>query len=281
MKVRIAVAQFATEVHQVEKNLKKIVRFVDQAKQAKAQVIVFPEHFLTGSVRVRPDLIDQEGRLVKTICQVARQYRIDIVAGSVVEMKKGETFNTSYYIDSKGKILGSYSKINLWLPERTYVTPGRTARAFQTRYGKVGLSICWDLAFPELFRLYARQGAEIVFNVSWWCLEDAGPGLRFAPDSVRKFIDSCCVARAFENGLAFVYANVASQGVVNGQPFHSAGHSQIALPFVGAVHRLENNREALFVEKIDTSIVRVAEQAYEIRHDLRTRLKSGLHGARM
>ena len=78
--------------------------------------------------------------------------------------------------------------MNLWIPERSYLTAGNTTSVFQTRFGKVGLSICWDLAFPEFFRaLVRRRGARLVFCPSYWVGKDAGIG-QAKPYRVSRFV---------------------------------------------------------------------------------------------
>ncbi|MCX7590638.1 MAG: carbon-nitrogen hydrolase family protein, partial [Kiritimatiellae bacterium] len=165
MRVRLAVVQFQPAFGEVETNLRRMTRFVERAAKQEADVVVFPENFLTGPVRGRPELIDGKGVLLNAVRQIARQHGIDVLAGSFVERRNGRNYNTSYYIDRTGRVLGRYDKINLWLPERDYIASGRVPCMLQTRYATVGLSICWDLAFPELYRFYARRGVQIVLSL--------------------------------------------------------------------------------------------------------------------
>lgn len=73
-------------------------------------------------------------------------------------------YNTAYFISNDGSILGTYRKKNIWHPERAYLTSSTTDphEVFDTPIGKVGLLICWDIAFPEAFRELIAHGAEIV-----------------------------------------------------------------------------------------------------------------------
>jgi predicted amidohydrolase len=66
--------------------------------------------------------------------------------------------NTTYYIDSSGKIKSRYRKVNLWRSERKYFVPGHKVSVFNTKFGKIGLIICWDLIFPEVFRKMVKRG---------------------------------------------------------------------------------------------------------------------------
>jgi predicted amidohydrolase len=271
MKCRVAIVQFRTKLHDPAHNLERMAGFVRRARRGGAHVVVFPEEFLTGPLRSRLDLADGRGAYRAAFQQLAHRHRIDVVAGSVVERVRGRCYNTCYYLDAAGRVLGRYRKMNLWLTERSYATAGRRPSCFRTSYGTVGLSICWDLAFPELYRACARRGAQIVFNTSLWSRQDAGPGLRFAPSSEKRFVDACCVARAFENELFVVYCNAAGTWTLDGRRYESIGHSQVAAPFHGAMARLAHNREQMLLQEIDTKLLDVAERAYRIRADLQDR----------
>jgi predicted amidohydrolase len=269
MRITIAVVQFEIAQFDPEKNLARAEGFLQEAARHKADLIVFPEDFVLGPLNGRADLADFEGRYVRHFQELARRYAIEIVPGSIIEGDEKGLYNTAYYIDRTGQILGRYRKVNLWLSERSYVDPGQQAVVCETRFGKIGLAICWDLAFPELFRAMLAEGAEIVLCPSYWCYEDAGIGMQHDPDSDVKFVDALCTARAFEQEIILVYANAA--GVLELGEEHGTllGHSQITVPFKGALHICEHNREEMFIETIDTAILADAETAYEIRSDLR------------
>jgi predicted amidohydrolase len=266
MEIDIAVAQMDVEPAAPAVNLEKAAAFVEKAAAGGAKVIVFPENFLNRHPRGREDLVDFKGKYREHFRRLARTYGIDIVAGSVTEGSRLGWFNTTHYIDSRGEILARYRKINLWLYEAEDITPGNEVVVADASYGRVGFAICWDLAFPELFRRMAHAGAEVVFCASFWCYEDAGPGLEYDRQAEEKFVDSLCVARAFENEICMVYCNAAGTTARDGYTT-SIGHSQIAVPFKGALSRLDQQEE-LLIQRVDTSILRVAEQAYQIRRDL-------------
>lgn len=269
MQINIAVVQFEIEQFAPEKNLAKAERFIQKAVAQQAQIIVFPEDFVMGPLNGRADLADFDGRYVKYFQELAVKYAIDIVPGSIIEGDETGLYNTAYYIDRSGEILGRYRKVNLWLSERSYVDPGRDAVVCSTRFGKVGLAICWDLAFPELFRAMVAEGAEIVLCPSYWCYEDAGIGMQYDPNSDVKFVDALCTARAFEQEIILVYANAAGTLDLGEEHGTLLGHSQVTVPFKGALQLCDHNREEMFVQSVDTAILADAETAYEIRSDLR------------
>jgi predicted amidohydrolase len=268
MHVKIAVVQFEIEQFAPEKNLAKAERFIQAARAQEADIIVFPEDFLTGPLLGRFDLVDPDQRHVKRFQELAQQYSIDIVPGSIIESDETGLHNTTYYIDRSGKILGRYCKVNLWLTERSYLEPGREAIVCSTRFGKIGLAICWDLAFPELFRAMLAHGAEIVCCPSYWCYEDAGIGLKHNPNSEAAFVDALCTARAFEQNIVLAFANAAGTLNLGSAQATLLGHSQITTPFKGPLQRCDHNRETLFVQSVDTHILQDAETSYKIRSDL-------------
>jgi predicted amidohydrolase len=266
MDTNIAVVQFAITHATPEENLKKARMFVEEAT-ANADMIVFPEDFITGPLNGNRALADFNGQYRAYFQQLARQYSIDIVPGSIIEGDhNGLLYNTTYYIDKTGTIKGRYRKTNLWLSERTYITPGNEVTVFDTAYGKVGLMICWDLIFPEVFRMMVQQKVEIVICPSYWCYEDAGVGLTHDANAEVKLVNALCTARAFENEIVLVYANAAES--TSTQQETLIGQSQITVPFKGALHLLSHAREEMFIQRIETSILKDAETAYEIRKDL-------------
>lgn len=271
MQITIAVVQFEIAQFAPTSNLAKAERFIQEAVEQQAQMIVFPEDFVLGPLNGRADLADFDRSYVKHFQELALKYAIDIVPGTIIEGDETGLYNTAYYIERTGEILGRYRKVNLWLSERSYIDPGHQAVVCETRFGKIGLAVCWDLAFPELFRAMLAQGAEIVLCPSYWCFEDAGVGMQYDPNSDVKFVDALCTARAFEQEIILVYANAAGKldlgdGAESGTLL---GHSQITVPFKGPLHICAHNREEMFLQTVDTALLADAETAYEIRSDLR------------
>ncbi len=267
--VAIAVVQCEIIQYEPETNLRKMEHFIVEAKASKAHLIVFPEDAITGPVEGNRQFVDFEGKYVQHFQQLARQYTIDIVPGSIIEGDSDGWYNTTYYIDSAGTIKGKYRKVHLWHPERTYLTPGNAFSVFETNYGKVGLIICWDLIFPEAFRAMVKQDVDIVICPSYWCFEDAGVGLKHHSNAEVVAVNALCVARAFENEIALVFANAATTELRAGEnEEHLIGHSQITVPFKGAVKLLDHTHEGMFIQTVDTAILKDAEIAYGIRKDV-------------
>ena len=176
-------------------------------------------------------------------------------------------FNTTYFISHTGEILGSYRKKNLWHTERAYQSRGQERHTvIDTPLGKIGLLICWDLAFPEAFRELVRDGADVIIIPTCWTLDESWPyGLRLNPDYETLFLNSTITSRCFENTCAIVFANAGGPSDVY------IGLSQVAIPFVGPVNGIWNSSEGLFLAEIDTDVLRESEENYKVRQDLLTK----------
>lgn len=177
---------------QPAKNFAKAERFIRSAAEQGCDLVVLPEYHLTNWLPKDPKFLAMcadSQKYLKSYQDLARDLKICIVPGTIVEVRShvdvkaatvppkevvgmlnSDTVNNSfeniaYFIDNKGEILGRYSKKNLWGPtERAHITSsGRQKHiAFDTPLGKVGMLICWDIAFPEAFRELIAQDAKII-----------------------------------------------------------------------------------------------------------------------
>jgi predicted amidohydrolase len=265
----------------------------DQIRAAAAQGIslaVVPEYHLTGWTPEDPAfaLTPSRARHYQQQYQkLASELHINICTGTMVYRASDEAeterddalLNTSYFIDHDGQILGSYTKTNLWIPERQHLTSSidyahqleKSAPSFQphkvidTPLGPVGILVCWDLAFPEAFRQLVLAGAKIIIIPAFWTLRDMGEeGLRYNADCERLFVQSTLITRAFESTAALVWCNA-------GGPAEDGffGCSQVTLPIVGTVPgSFTDASEGTRVVDVDMNIVDLAEHNYKIRTDL-------------
>lgn len=264
--LRIAVVQFSITHLKPEINIEHAESYIKEAAEKKARVIVFPEDFMTGSIFGDTKYLDRDRTFLKRFQLLAKKYSIDIVSGSWMEKTPMGALNTTNYIDSNGVVLGEYHKNHLYLSERHFITPGTEVSVFGTSYGKVGLIICWDIMFPEIFQRMNALGVQIVYCPSYWYKEIAGEGLKYNGQAEEQHLDALCLARAVENNIVFVYANAASiMQFPNGTSDHLAGHSQIALPFKGTLAKLNHNFEEIIIQDVDLSVLGLAEETYHLR----------------
>jgi N-carbamoylputrescine amidase len=158
-----------------KKNLDRALTRVDEAAKAGAQLISLSELFRsryfcqTNDPRFFELAETVPGPTTELLGRVAKEHRTVLIA-SLFE-KAGEKFyNTACVLDADGRFLGKYRKVHIpddpqnYYSEYFYFTPGDLGfKAFETRYAKIGVQVCWDQWFPEGARALALQGAEILF----------------------------------------------------------------------------------------------------------------------
>lgn len=117
--------------------------------------------------------------------------------------------------------------------------------------------ICWDLAFPEAFRALIKDGADMIIIPSCWHMSDVNEAaLSLNPQSERIFLESATVLRAFENTAAIVFCN-------------AGGLSSVTMPHQGCLERADVGEEMMLVSEVDLGILKLAEENYEIRADMK------------
>ena len=261
---RIAVVQFRITHLEPTTNFHRIERFIVKAKKKGADVIVFPEDCITGSIFGDRSKLDTNHHNRATFRSLAKKYSIDIVTGSSMVGSEEGNFNTSYYIDSQGNVLGTYRKNHLYPSERAFLSPGAEVPVFDTAFGKAGIVICWDMLFPEIFERMRHQGVQIIYSPSYWYQEIAESIPNRDPKSEEHLLDALCLTRAVETNAALIYCNAA--GVMknpNGSIDTLIGHSQIVMPGITTVKRLSHRRETMFIQTIDLSSLEASKTVYE------------------
>ncbi len=176
---KVAVIQFKASTDK-NKNLKRIVNFIGKAASRGADLCAFPEFmmFYTTSQQSPRDLVSQaetiNGNFIRTIAEAAKKNSIEVV-GTIYEKskKKDRVYDTSFLVDKSGVIKSTYRKIHLYdalgFKESKKLEPGSKISApIQTSIGKLGMLICYDLRFPEMSRILASSGSEILVVPSAW-----------------------------------------------------------------------------------------------------------------
>ena len=172
-KVTVAAVQMQCDRSR-EKNIKKAEEMVRKAAEKGANVILLPELFenLYFCQEKRYDYYElaesvQDNKAVQTFRKLAKELKL-VLPISFYEKDVNSLYNTVAMIDADGEVLGVYRKTHIpddhFYQEKFYFTPGDTGfKVWDTRYGKIGVGICWDQWFPECARSMAVQGAELIF----------------------------------------------------------------------------------------------------------------------
>ena len=155
-------------------NLRTTIAGIEAAAKNGARIICTQELFQTqyfcqsedhANFRLAENI---PGPTTEVLCRVARKRKVVIVASLFERRAPGVYHNTAAVIDADGSLLGIYRKMHIpddpAFHEKFYFTPGDLGfRVWDTRYGRIGVLICWDQWFPEAARLTAMRGAEIIF----------------------------------------------------------------------------------------------------------------------
>lgn len=281
--VRIALAQMLVRRDDADGNLQRAEAMLRQAADEDADLVALPEYFLLPA-RMHSEAVP--GPLTERFSSLARKLRLHVVLGSIGEKAGSRVYNTACLLDDRGRLAGKYRKRFLWWSERDNTTAGRQAPVFATRLGRIGLALCWDLAFPEHFRDLALMGAQIVVCPAFWQAGDRfgrlPPGqlarVRPLARAEEFFIDACVGARAAENGVAVAFVNAVGRTNSSSGPDRLVGLSQVAVPFAGVVAHA-GARARMLVADVDLGLVADAERSYGLCEDVRKSRRRGTRRA--
>jgi predicted amidohydrolase len=267
-KIKLALAQMASKRENKEENLKKIEEITVKAKNQNADLVIFPELFLTGYV-IRDQIYELAetvpGPSTQRIEQIAKETGVHIIFGmpELSEKTRATVYNTSVFVGPNG-IIGKYRK--MYLPthsvfeEKRHFRPGYQTAAFETPIGKIGLCICYDLFFPEVTRLTRLKGAQLIVCIS------ASPAVR------RSYFEILTAARALENTAYLAYVNLV--GVEDGLQFW--GGSRLVGPTGEVIVKAKYDEEDFVTCNVSYADIRSAETAVPTLKDLRPELYDDL-----
>jgi len=235
-KVKVGLMQLACSADPVE-NLKRTLKAMEEVAKQGAQIICTQELFRS---QYFCQVEDHECfKLAETIpgpttarLQAFAKKRGVVVVGSLFEKRAAGLYhNTAVIIDADGALLGSYRKMHIpddpLFYEKFYFTPGDLGfRAWQTRFARIGVLVCWDQWYPEAARLTAMQGAEILFYptaIGWHPSEKAKYGERqhSAWETIQR-------SHAVANGCYVVTPNRVGREIISGEGLEFWGQSFVA-----------------------------------------------------
>ncbi|NOY13347.1 MAG: carbon-nitrogen family hydrolase [Deltaproteobacteria bacterium] len=227
--LRAAAIQFEISLGYIDANLDTAAAALQRVADKGARLAVLPEMWSCGyDYRNLKALAKETPRVLEKLQILCRKFKL-VTVGSLPEVENGKIYNTAYVIDN-GELLSSYRKLHLFstMREDEYLTAGQRAVVAETSVGKLGLAICYDLRFPELFRKLTLAGAEIICIPAEW------------PKPRQEHWQNLLRARAIENQLFVIAANCC--GIQGKLDFF--GLSQLISP-LGTILQLaqENNTE--------------------------------------
>jgi nitrilase len=271
----IAAIQMASGTN-VPANLNEVVKHIDQASAEGAELIVLPENFglmpMSDEDKLQHVERDGEGPMQDALAQAAAKNKVWIVGGTI-PIKSRESkraWQTCFLYDARGQQVARYDKVHLFdvtidesderYSESSCTLPGSSLTVVDTPFGRLGLSICYDLRFPELYRAMLDQGMEIAAVPS-----------AFTKTTGQAHWEVLVKARAIENS-AYVIAAAQGGFHVNGRETY--GHSMIVNPWGASVSEPMGSESGFTLANIDVERLRQLRATFPaIEHKvLETRL---------
>ncbi len=244
--MKIASAQIACALGDIDANVRKMGDFASRAKEAGADLVVFPEMADTGYAMpvIQEKATAWTEGAVPQLQEVARRLAIGIISG--VSEREGESiYNSQVSVNASGEIVAKYRKTHLFSPppieEHKCFSSGNELVSFAAGSLRLGLTICYDLRFPEVYRTLACDEAANVFIIS-----SAWPFPRLEHQRV------LATARAIENQSYVVLSNRV--GKDDGAAF--CGSSAIIDPYGVVVAAGSADREELIVGEVSEDLIR-------------------------
>jgi predicted amidohydrolase len=260
--VRIGTTAFLVEDshHTIDMNIGRAIGYIGLAKEQGADILCLPEMVTTANVPrdMEYDAEEYPGTITAAFRRAARAHKINIIAPYLVRSGK-KIFNQATVIDRRGKIVGFYRKVQPTAEESHHVTPGHELPVFKMDFGRIAVMICMDIYFPEIPRIYAFKGAEVLF----WPTVSHGP--------TQEALRTQLTARAVDNSLIVAEANLA-----NHPPYAAyAGRYRPATARIidhnGDILAQTGRRHGVATASVDLDEVRLTSQCVLIREPDRMR----------
>ncbi len=241
--LKIGFFQFEPKFGEVSQNL---ARVLSALRNVDADLIVLPELAFTGYYfQDRSELISlsedpNKSSTVNGLTQLCRERNFFLITG-FAEKCADKIFNSALLI-GPGGILHTYRKLHLFNMEKKYFDPGDTPlETVEVRDAKIGMMVCFDWAFPEVSRVLALQGADVLCHPS---------------NLVLPLCQQAMLTRCLENSVYAVTANRLGADIRPQGEIRFTGQSQVAAPKGEIVYRATSDQEELYIVEIDLSLAR-------------------------
>lgn len=267
--IKIAVCQIRTETDKAL-TMQKAAAMISEAANNGADIAVLPEMFNCpySNKYFRAFADAEKGESIEAMSSWARDNKVILVGGSIPEKDGDKLYNTSFVFDRDGSMIAKHRKAHMFdvefengisFKESKHFSPGNEITVFDTEYGKMGLMVCFDIRFPELSRVMAKRGAQVIFCPAQFNMT-TGP----------KHWELSMRARAVDNELFFVGASAARY---EGFDYECWGHSAVVGPLGDVMASCDEKEQILYCD-IDLSEIDSARRQLptflKLREDLYT-----------
>lgn len=168
----ISLGQMDIILGEPQRNLATVRQMTAEAARRGSDLVMFPELWSTGYDldHAADYATTTDTGIFSEVVALAQEHKIAIVGSCLSVLGRGKFGNTAVYTTAAGQNIATYSKTHLFrlMNEEQYLTAGDKLSLVETNWGKMGLAICYDLRFPELFRAYALAGVTAVLLPAEW-----------------------------------------------------------------------------------------------------------------
>jgi len=269
-----------------EENLAKAIEKIGEAARLGANIVCLQElfrsvYFCQVEDHKYFDLAEPiPGPSTDAICAAAKEHGVVVIASLFEKRAPGVYHNTAAIIDADGTLLGTYRKMHIpddpLFLEKFYFTPGDLGfRAWDTRYGKIGVCVCWDQWYPEAARLTALRGAQILFYptaIGWHPAEKAEYGERqhSSWETIQR-------AHAIANGCYVAVPNrVGHEAPDGGAGIEFWGQSFVADPSGQIMAKASTSDEEILITQVDLGLLDQQRTHWPFLRDRRIDAYQGL-----
>ncbi|MFB6181681.1 MAG: carbon-nitrogen hydrolase family protein [Candidatus Magasanikbacteria bacterium] len=281
--MKISYTQFLPNFLELESNIEKVRAILEDNKSQveNSDVFVFPEYFLSGSLNI--DFLEeykQKGGsdyIKKELKQISSQYPDTyFVFGSLVNNKEENYYNTTVVV-KKGKILGEYNKKALIYHEQYYLEADNEIFYFKAENDlKVGVAICWDIMYPEIFRKYIGK-VDLMVVPSFWGIGGNPLQQKYSIQLEKRYYDSLGVARAYENGTTVLFVNSVGKYESEFYSDRMMGGSYFVHPPKGIIHKnTDKDPYKVYSVEFDKNLLQEYRENYAPEEDFENYKEQGL-----
>jgi predicted amidohydrolase len=269
--IRVATVQYEMRlIHDFQEFETHCEFFIDTASEYRADFLLFPELLTNQLLPLVPaaapaDSARQLDRYTKSyidfFSRMAIKYNVNVIAGTHLTAENGGLYNVAHLFHRDGRLDRQY-KLHITPSEARWwgVSPGNEIRVFDTDRGKVGITICYDVEFPEVARVMKARGAEVLF-------------VPYNTDirSGHRRVRACCQARTVENHVYVVTSGATGNlPQVEGADIHYAQSAiltpnDIAFARDGIAAEATPNIETMLVHDLDLALLRKTEATGTVR----------------
>ena len=259
-------------------NLKKTLAVAERAARQGAQIICTQELFRSQYFCQTEDHKNFElaekipGPTTEAFCKLAKKHKVVVVASLFEKRAAGVYHNTAVIIDADGSLKGIYRKMHIpddpLYYEKFYFTPGDLGfRAWDTKFGRIGVLVCWDQWYPEAARLTALQGAQIHFYptaIGWHPSEkkEHGANQHSAWETIQR-------GHAIANGCYVAVPNRIGHERISGEGIEFWGQSFVAGTSGQILAKAGIDREEILMVPVDLASVDVTRTHWPFLRDRR------------